>query len=66
MDCGDIPVSPFDNDIAVKQIEAAYTSLLHHPVATPERMSSLGMQRGLDGEYHPRIIALGGDHTIVS
>lgn len=24
------------------------------------------MIRGLDGQFHPRLIALGGDHTIVS
>jgi agmatinase len=40
--------------------------MLNHPVATPQKMAELGMQKGLDGEYHPRIIALGGDHTIVS
>jgi agmatinase len=28
-------------------------------------MAELGMAKGLDGEYHPRVIALGGDHTIV-
>jgi arginase family enzyme len=65
LDCGDVPVSPFDSAIAVKQIKAAYSSMLNHPVATPQKMAELGMQKGLDGEYHPRIIALGGDHTIV-
>lgn len=28
-------------------------------------MQTLNMQRGLDGNMHPRIISLGGDHTIV-
>jgi agmatinase len=66
LDCGDVPVSPFDSAIAIKQIKAAYSSMLNHPVATPQKMAELGMAKGLDGEYHPRIIALGGDHTIVS
>lgn len=39
--------------------------MLNHPVATPQKMAELGMAKGLDGEYHPRVIALGGDHTIV-
>lgn len=58
-------MSPFDSAIAIKQIKAAYSSMLNHPVATPQKMAELGMAKGLDGEYHPRIIALGGDHTIV-
>jgi agmatinase len=40
--------------------------MLNHPVASEEKMKELNMQKGLDGEYHPRIISLGGDHTIVS
>jgi agmatinase len=65
LDCGDVPVSPFDSAIAIKQIKAAYSSMLNHPVANPGKMAELGMAKGLDGEYHPRVIALGGDHTIV-
>lgn len=29
-------------------------------------MKELGYVKGLDGEYHPRMVTLGGDHTIVS
>lgn len=29
-------------------------------------MKDLGYAKGLDGEYHPRMVTLGGDHTIVS
>lgn len=66
LDCGDIPVTPFDTAVAIQQIKAAYSSLLHRHVVSPDAMESLGMIRGLDGEYHPRLVALGGDHTIVS
>ena len=66
MDCGDIPVSPFDQAEAIQQIQAAYSSILHHDVASISHMASLGSQQGLDGAYHPRIISLGGDHTIAS
>jgi agmatinase len=65
LDCGDVPVNPFDQVTAIKQINAAYRSMLSHPVASESAMASLNMQRGLDGQYHPRIISLGGDHTIV-
>ena len=58
-------MTPFDPATALKQINAAYRSLLHHPVVSPEKMQNLNMQRGLDGKIHPRIITLGGDHTIV-
>lgn len=65
MDCSDVPVSPFDQIIAIDQIKAAYRSMLHKPVTNPSEFEKRGMAKGLDGEYHPRIIALGGDHTIV-
>ncbi|WRT66092.1 uncharacterized protein IL334_003045 [Kwoniella shivajii] len=65
LDCGDVPVTPFDPATAIKQVKAGYKSVLHHPVVNEEEMKRLHMQKGLDGEYHPRIIALGGDHTIV-
>ncbi len=58
-------MTPFDPSVAIKQVKAAYRSMLQHPVASEDTMKGLNMQRGLDGQYHPRIIALGGDHTIV-
>ncbi|ORY25446.1 putative arginase [Naematelia encephala] len=65
IDCGDIPVTPFDPATAIRQINAAYRSMLARPVLNSAKMDDLGMQRGLDGEFHPRVVALGGDHTIV-
>ncbi|WVQ73109.1 agmatinase [Cryptococcus sp. DSM 104548] len=65
LDCGDVPVTPFDPATAIKQINSAYRSMLHHPVISEERMEELNMKKGLDGKFHPRIVALGGDHTIV-
>ncbi|KAJ7597420.1 arginase family-domain-containing protein [Mycena floridula] len=55
IDCGDVPVSPTDNTLAVDQMEVAYTTLLSRPLVT---------QSKLYGD-HPRIVSLGGDHTIV-
>ncbi|KAJ7242576.1 arginase deacetylase [Mycena haematopus] len=62
VDCGDVPVNPFDNALAVDQMEVAYSTLLSRPtVAT----SALKQPPALDGADHPRIVSLGGDHTIV-
>lgn len=48
------------------QIEVAYSTLLTRPVAT-EWAQENGRTKGLalDGREHPKIISLGGDHTIV-
>lgn len=69
VDCGDIPVTPYDNAHAIKQIENGHKTLLHR---TP--FSALGndpktgkplVPLSIDGKSHPRIVTLGGDHTIV-
>ncbi|RDB28755.1 putative agmatinase 1 [Hypsizygus marmoreus] len=65
LDCGDVPISPFDNALAVDQIEVAYSTLLDRPSA--EGMGERDITRLIskDGIEHPRIVTLGGDHTIV-
>ncbi|TFY62018.1 hypothetical protein EVJ58_g4135 [Rhodofomes roseus] len=69
VDCGDIPVTPYDNKFAIKQIEDGHKALLHRPAFSPLGNDSLTGQPlqplSLDGRSHPRIITLGGDHTIV-
>ncbi|PSS29567.1 hypothetical protein PHLCEN_2v2715 [Hermanssonia centrifuga] len=66
IDCGDVPVSPFDNALAVDQMEVAYSSLLARPVATKGDAVGLPVQTfAKDGKQHPRIVTMGGDHTIV-
>ncbi|KAG8998106.1 hypothetical protein FRB94_007195 [Tulasnella sp. JGI-2019a] len=55
IDCGDVPISPFDNSLAIDQISAAYTTLLSRPLPATSSSTLL----------HPRIVSLGGDHTIV-
>ncbi|GAA6022790.1 hypothetical protein JCM10207_000418 [Rhodosporidiobolus poonsookiae] len=62
VDCGDVPVSPYDNSLALDQLETAYSTLL----ARPTKSGSGGTGAfAKDGREHPRIISLGGDHTIV-
>ncbi|GAA5885183.1 hypothetical protein JCM16303_005889 [Sporobolomyces ruberrimus] len=66
LDCGDIPVSPYDNELAIDQIETAYDTILNRPVKTQWTEEKGGMKEiSLTGREHPKIISLGGDHTIV-
>jgi agmatinase len=69
VDCGDIPVTPYDNAHAIKQIEAAHRELLHRtPFSALPNDSHTGkplVPLAKDGKHHPRVITLGGDHTIV-
>ncbi|THV01433.1 Arginase/deacetylase [Dendrothele bispora CBS 962.96] len=60
IDCGDVPVSPFDNALAVDQMEVAYSTLLKRTPANPTQANQALVSAG-----HPRIVSLGGDHTIV-
>jgi agmatinase len=51
LDCGDVPVTPFDNAVALDQMTSAYLELGHRKTLS----SSL---------KHPKIITLGGDHSL--
>lgn len=51
IDCGDIPISPMDNGLALQQMTKGYEALLNHKTS--------------NGEAHPRLIMLGGDHSII-
>ncbi|KAI5830433.1 Arginase/deacetylase [Schizophyllum commune Tattone D] len=67
IDCGDVPLSAYDNLKALDQMEAAYTTLLGRPVASAAkatRITSRSASLALDGVPHPAIVTLGGDHTI--
>ncbi|KAJ8508774.1 hypothetical protein ONZ45_g8987 [Pleurotus djamor] len=66
LDCGDVPVNPFDNALAVDQMEVAYSTLLDRPVRSArEDLGDVSWYKAKDGSMRPRIISLGGDHTIV-
>ena len=53
VDCGDIPITPFDAQHAFKQMEQAYRQVLFHNTS-----SSNAWER-------PRVLSMGGDHSIV-
>jgi len=69
VDCGDIPVTPYDNKFAIQQIEDGHKSLLQREAYSPLGNDSITGQKllpiSIDGINHPRVITLGGDHTIV-
>lgn len=66
-DCGDIPISPYDNELALAQIETAYTTLLNRPVTTTWTEDNGGMKElSLSGQEIPKIISLGGDRKSIS
>lgn len=69
VDCGDIPVTPYDNKYAIQQIEDGHKELLQRPTFSPLGNDSVTGQPlttiSADGKHHPRIVTLGGDHTIV-
>ncbi|KAL6719504.1 hypothetical protein ACLMJK_003744 [Lecanora helva] len=60
LDCGDIPVTSYDNAYAIQQIESGHNALLMRPPATSP--DTPGPSK--TGKTLPRIITLGGDHTI--
>ncbi|KAE8454137.1 hypothetical protein EG329_005061 [Mollisiaceae sp. DMI_Dod_QoI] len=51
LDCGDVPVTPFDNAVALTQMTSAYLELGHR-----SSLSSVVPK--------PKIITLGGDHAL--
>ncbi|KAL8765449.1 MAG: hypothetical protein Q9209_007476 [Squamulea sp. 1 TL-2023] len=60
LDCGDIPVTSYDNAYAIQQIEQGHNMLLTRlPFTNAEEK---GFSKS--GRTLPRIITLGGDHTI--
>lgn len=51
LDCGDIPVTPLDNAVALTQMTSAFLELGHRsPISSVL--------------YHPKVISLGGDHSL--
>ncbi|KAI4133363.1 MAG: hypothetical protein LQ338_000263 [Usnochroma carphineum] len=53
LDCGDIPISPFDNALALRQMSEAFLEL-------GSRTPSLAK----DDNPKPKLLTLGGDHSV--
>ncbi|KAG8779353.1 hypothetical protein FRC15_010232 [Serendipita sp. 397] len=62
VDCGDVPITPYDNALALQEMEVAYETMINRPTVPGHGLS---FPRGIDGKPHPFVLTLGGDHTIV-
>ena len=53
-----VPVNPFDNALAVDQMEVAYSTLLARTPASVDSEHANSVTRSLskDGKAHPRIV----------
>ncbi|KAI0729345.1 Arginase/deacetylase [Fomitopsis betulina] len=60
VDCGDVPMVYTDNKVALRQLEAANKLILNHTSLHSYEGTSIAK----DGKFHPRVLTLGGDHTI--
>ncbi|KAB5583452.1 arginase family-domain-containing protein [Coniochaeta sp. 2T2.1] len=59
VDCGDIPVAPYDNALAMRQITEAYVELGKRPATR-----SVASGSGSRTTSNPIIVTIGGDHSI--
>lgn len=64
LDCGDIPVTSYDNTFALRQIEEGHFHILSRSPATDADEPGPAARGSLRGKTLPRVITLGGDHTI--
>ncbi|KAK3988655.1 arginase family-domain-containing protein [Cladorrhinum sp. PSN332] len=60
IDCGDIPVTSYDNTYALRQIEEGHYSILSRKPKTDADKPGPSIKK----TTLPRVITLGGDHTI--
>ncbi|KAJ9630750.1 hypothetical protein H2203_001274 [Taxawa tesnikishii (nom. ined.)] len=58
LDCGDIPVSPFDNNLALRQMSEAFVELSTRSASTANLNSTANYLQV------PKLLTLGGDHSI--
>jgi agmatinase len=51
-----VPIIPFDNVLAMDQMQVAYSTLLDRPMASNQSVWAKGAQLAKDGREHPRIV----------
>lgn len=54
IDCGDIPLSPIDNELALHQMVSGYENIISHKTNATVNAGNA-----------PRVIVLGGDHSVL-
>lgn len=70
LDCGDIPITPYDNNLALSQMTHAFKELSHRPTKYPLRDVRFDLPEALQSNPSvavdiPRLITLGGDHSVI-
>jgi len=63
LDCDDAPISPYDNQLAFDMMDAAYESIYNRRVHNSSLRATSHLSK--TGKEHPRVISMGGDHSIV-
>lgn len=58
-DCGDIPIVPFDNGLAERQMYEAFLELGSRKTVNNAPKGNMGISTG-----HPKLVTLGGDHSV--
>ncbi|KAF3933531.1 Guanidinobutyrase [Dactylellina cionopaga] len=64
IDCGDIPVLPIDNAVAMEQMTEALEELLSRESNVYQSAENDAARASVQDKRIPKIITLGGDHTI--
>ncbi|MCJ1273097.1 hypothetical protein MMC21_000886 [Puttea exsequens] len=64
VDCGDIPITPLDNALALAQMSDAFLELGYRSLARTRSAGSTTSEEGSRNPRAPRLITLGGDHSI--
>jgi len=65
IDCGDIPVTPYDSALAMRQLTEAFVELGRRPATRSLTRGSGSSPSGLShGTSKPIIVTIGGDHFI--
>ncbi|KAK5266272.1 hypothetical protein LTR99_008268 [Exophiala xenobiotica] len=59
----ELTVRPSDNAVAFEQMTEAYRDLLRRPAKTQPKAAT-PKTLGKDNIYHPRLVTLGGDHSV--
>ncbi|XP_014553116.1 hypothetical protein COCVIDRAFT_108556 [Bipolaris victoriae FI3] len=58
VDCGDIPITPFDNALALRQMSEAFQELANRP------STEKSTESGVSYFKKPKLLTFGGDHSI--
>ncbi|KAJ5195256.1 Ureohydrolase [Penicillium cinerascens] len=58
-DCGDIPITPFDNGLAERQMYEAFLEL-----GSRKTVNKAPKGENTIGSGHPKLVTLGGDHSV--